>query len=253
MSQQKTFSNPAFQIPTHNPPVRGFNLAPQVNNFNAIFDTKPLDEKESRAIEKLLVDNFLPGKIPEEQVEKDLNSLKTITAEIKAISKQGIVLMGERIHKARELLKPYRDGTFTQWIESTFGSRKTAYNMLSYYDLYSELPDYVLKERFQKLPQKAAYILASKNADIEEKMRIIADYHDSSADELMMLIQERFPGNVQDGRRKEANKILLDSIEFGLKKILKRKSQLTPNNLIQISQIRSIINTILTETELLAE
>ena len=245
MSKQKTLSRPAFQTAAQNTLGKGFNLAPQVNNFNAIFDTKPLDEKESRQIEKLIVDNFLPGRVSEEQAEKDSVVLKNITAEIKTINKQGIVLIGERIQKARELLTPYRDGTFTQWIDATFGSRKTAYNMLSYYQLYSELPDQSMKERFKKLPQKIAYLLASKDADIEAKTRIIDDYCDSSTDDLMMLIQERFPSNENDGRRREANKSLLDSIEFGLRKLLKRKTSLSPENLHQVTGLKKLIDEML--------
>ena len=245
MSQKKTFSNPAFQAATQNTLVNGFNLAPKVNNFNAIFTPKPLDEKESRVLERLLFDNFSPGKVSEEQVEKDWEDLKNITAEIKAIGKQSLVLLGERIYKGSVILSPYRDGTFTQWIETLQIAKKTAYNMRSYYQLYSELPDSALKERFKQLPQKAAYVLASKDVEIEEKVRVIEDNHDSSADDLIMLIQERFPANAKDGRRKEANKSLLDKIEFGLKKLLKRKDSLSLENLDQISGLRKLIDEIL--------
>ena len=245
MSKEKTFSNIAFHSPAATVLPQGFNLVPQVNNFNSVFNPKPLDDKESNKLEKLLVDYFLPGRVSEDQVDKDLTQLKNITAEIKAISKQGIVLTGERIQKARELLTPYRDGAFTRWLETTFGSKKTAYNMLSYYQLYSELPDFSLKERFTKLPQKAAYLLASKNAEIEEKTKIIEEYCDSSADELVMLIQDRFPADELDGRRKEANKTLLNSLEIGLKKLLKRKNYLTADNLIQLNKLRTLIDEIL--------
>jgi Uncharacterised protein family (UPF0137) len=245
MSKPKSFSNLVFQTANTNTLSNAFNLAPQVNNFNAIFDTKPLDEKESRGLEKLLVDNFLPGRISEEQVTKDLENLKNITAEIKAIGRQGTILMGERIEKARDLLKPYRDGAFTQWIESAFGSKRTAYNMLSYYQLYSDLPNYSLKERFKKLPQKIAYLLASKEADIDDKAKIIEDYYDSSSDELMLLIQERFPSDQGDGRRKAANKTLLDSLEIGLKKVLRRKDSLTDNNFDQVIKLRKLIDEIM--------
>lgn len=247
MSKHKVFANPAFQTQVQKAINTGFNLAPQVNNFNAVFDTQPLDEKESRKLEKLLVDNFLPGKISEKQVEIDIVHLREITAEIKAISKQGIVLMGERIHKAKMLLKPYKDGTFTHWLETTFGSRRTAYNMLSYYQLYSELPDYSLKEKFKKIPPKIAYILASKNVRLEEKAKIIDDYHDLNSDELMMLIQDKFPTDENDGRRKEANKTLLDSLETGFKKLMRRKDQLTEDNLAQLIRIRKLMDEILKE------
>lgn len=250
MSQKKAISNPAFQSSSNLAPSSGFNLIPKVNNFNAIFDTKPLDGKESRNLEKLLFDFFLPGRVSEDQVSNDLEQLKNLTSEIKAITRQGILLIGERIHSAREILKPYRDGAFGQWIDITFGSRRTAYNMLSYYQLYTALPDYALKERFKMLPSKAAYLLASKDADIEEKAKIIENYSESSTDDLIMLIQDRFPSDITDGRKKTANRSLLDSIEQGLKKIARRKDHLTQENLEQIARFRSIINEILSDQKL---
>lgn len=45
-----------------------------------------------------------------ERLEKDRIDLKQITVEIKAIEKQGIILMGERVHRASDLLKPYKEG-----------------------------------------------------------------------------------------------------------------------------------------------
>jgi hypothetical protein len=245
MSKQKAFSNPAFEISTQNSLEGSFNLAPQVNNFNAIFDTKPLDENESRGIEKLLVEYFLPGRVSEDQAQKDLNQLKNITAEIKAISKQSVVLTGERIQKAREILKPYRDGAFAQWLEFSFGSKRTAYNMLSYYQLYSELPNYTLKENFKKLSHRVAYLLASKDADLEKKAKIIENYSNASSDELIMLIQDTFPTDAQDGRRKSANNTLLDSLEIALKKLLKRRAHLSDDNLDQLAKLRELINEIL--------
>lgn len=51
MSEKKPFSNPAFQTQSQHSVIKEFNLAPQVNNFNAVFDTKPLDEKDSQLLE----------------------------------------------------------------------------------------------------------------------------------------------------------------------------------------------------------
>ncbi len=244
MSKQQPFSNPAFNSsPTQ--PASGFNLISQVNNFTSVFDPRPLDKKESTGIEKLLADYFLPGRVHESQVEADLVHLKNVTAEIKAIMKQGAALAGERIKRAKEILKPYRDGAFSHWIDLTFGSRKTAYNMLAYFELYSNLPNHDSKEKFKKLPQKVAYILAAKDADIEDKIQIIENYHESSTDELMMLIQERFPVGDQDGRRKTANQTLIDSLENGLKKLLTRKNQLSAQNVEQLVRLRKLIDEIL--------
>lgn len=253
MAKNLTITNPAFSSSSPKGMGGGFNLAPQVNNFNSIFNTTPLDEVESRQIEKLLVDNFLPGKVSEEQVEQDSNQLKTITSEIKAISNQSIVLIGERIHNAREILKPYRDGALAQWIESTFGSRRTAYNILAYYQLYSQLSSPTLQDRFKKMPQKIAYLLASKDVDISGKTEIIENYYESNSSELMMLIQERFPADIGDGRRKAANKTLLDSLELGLKKICKRKDHLTEGDHIQITRLKKLIDEILESKNITVE
>ncbi len=244
MSKQSPFSNPAFQLSSL-PASKEFNMVPKANNFNSVFNPQPLDNKESTGIEKLLVDYFLPGRFPEDQVTTDLDQLKKITAEIKAIAKQGAVLTGERIHQARIILKPYRDGAFSQWIDLFFGSRRTAYNLLAYYELYSSLPNHEAKIKFQKLPQKVAYLLASKDVNIDAKIDIIDKHFDSPPNDLMMLIQERFPTNESDGRRKTANKSLLDSLESGLKKLLRRKDHLPEDNVRQIHRLKSLIDEIL--------
>lgn len=244
MSKQSPFSNPAFQS-SSTPAAKGFNLVPQANNFNSVFNPQPLDNKESTGIEKLLVDYFLPGRLPENQVTTDLDQLKKITAEIKAVAQQGAVLTGERINQARTILKPYRDGAFAQWIDMFFGSRRTAYNMLAYYELYSSLPNHESKIKFQKIPQKIAYLLASKGVTIDAKVDIIDKHFDSNHDDLMMLIQERFPTDENDGRRKTANKTLLDSLELGFKKLLRRKDHLSEDNLRQVHRLKSLIDDIL--------
>ncbi len=46
-----------------------------------------------------------------------LSSFDSITSEVKAINNQAIILHGERIKKAQEILKNYRDGAFTAWLD----------------------------------------------------------------------------------------------------------------------------------------
>lgn len=246
MSKSSVFSNPAFQENTVGIKPLGFNLINQSNSFNSVFDIKPLDELEARRIEKLLVDNFQPGKISEEQTALDTEQLKSITADIKAIGRQGIVLIGERVHKAKELLKPYKDGTFTKWLESTFGTRKTGYNMLAYYDLYKSLPHDELRERFKKIPQRVAYILASRDGDIEKKVEIIRDSNGRSQEDLVLLIQETFPVASGDKRvGKDANSKLIVEIREVMTKLRKRKGSLTEWNKKELSELRSILDSII--------
>lgn len=192
------------------------------------------------------MDNFRPGQSDEEQVGKDVEQLKLITSEIKAIGKQGTVLMGERVHKARELLKPYKDGTFTKWLETTFGTRKTGYNMLAYYDLYTALPRDDLRESLKKLPQRTAYILASRDGDIDTKAEIISEYHDRTHDELVILIQEKLPVASGDKRKaKSSNESLIISMIDAAQKLQKRKSSLTEEDKTDLTELAQMIDTLL--------
>lgn len=244
MSKSNVFENKAFQ--KTNQGGVGFNLVSQVNSFHSVFNTKPLDAKEANEIERLLVDNFRPGQSDEEQVGKDVEQLKLITSEIKAIGKQGTVLMGERVHKARELLKPYKDGTFTKWLETTFGTRKTGYNMLAYYDLYTALPHDALRESLKKLPQRTAYILASRDGDIGTKAEIISEYHDRTHDELVVLIQEKLPVASGDKRKaKSSNESLIISMIDSAQKLQKRKSTLTEEDRNDLTELAQMIDVLL--------
>lgn len=171
---------------------RKFNLFSRNDPVQSFFGVKPLDASEANAIEKLLIENLQPNIMTEKQVNDDVDQLKTLTSEIKTINKQGALLIGERVFKAREILKSYVDGTFVKWIDGTFDSRRTAYNMLSYYELYLSLPNQ-MQEDFKKMPQKAAYMLASREGNIEKKAEIINAYHHLKANELMCLIDEQIP------------------------------------------------------------
>lgn len=188
----------------------GFNIVAQASNFSSVFDVQPLDAEEGNEIEKLLNDNYQGSE--EISLNIDVAQIKSLTAEIRAIGKQGVILMGERVHKAREILKPYRDGTFTKWLESAFGARRTGYNLLAYYELYMALPAIDLKENFKRIPQKAAYVLASRSGALEIKMEIIREHGDSSINELISVIQEKLPIALEDKRKSKKNhtKIIRD-------------------------------------------
>lgn len=241
MAKSTLFSNPAFQ--QHSTPQVGFNLVNQTNSFNAMFDMKPLEQFEVNKIEELLTDHFQPALISEDQIEKDTDQIKNLTAEIKAIGRQGLILMGERILKARDILKSYRYGAFTKWLELTFGSRKTGYNMLAYYELYSSLPN-DLKENFKKIPQKVAYILASKTGELQRKIELIQEYRDLSSDEMISLIQERF-SPLTKSKRSDGNSKLIVSMYETINKLRKRKNYLSDIQKQDLSRLKEIINVIL--------
>lgn len=246
MSNPSIFSSPAFQVDPMEQKRPGFNLVNQISSFNAIFDIKPLDQIESSRIDELLLDNFQPGMAVEERVVTDAEKLKSITADIKAIGRQGTVLIGERVYMAKEILKPYRDGTFTKWLEATFGTRKTGYNMLSYYELFQALPQPDLKERFKKIPQRVAYILASRCGDIEKKAEIIRNSHEMKPEELMILIQETFPASFIDKRKKKDDNLkTIIEIRNAINKLHKIKYYLTEHNKNELYKLRVLLDSII--------
>lgn len=246
MSASSLFENKAFQKTTT--PGLGFNLVPQVNNFNSVFNTQPLELKEADEIEKLLLNSSEAGKNLQEQIEKDVEQLKLITAEIKAIGRQGTILIGERVHRARELLKSYIDGTFTKWLDTAFGARRTGYNMLTYYDLYTALPRDELRERLKKFPQRAAYMLASRVGDIDIKAEIISEYHDRTHDELVCLIKEKLPLAIGDKRSTViSNNKLIAMIRESVQKLQSSGMILSEENkkdLVELSGMMSFLSNV---------
>lgn len=242
-SSSNVFTNKAFEKSKQR--NHGFNIVSQTNNFNSVFNTQPLDESESNKIEKLLAENFIPESIEESQVEQNSTQLKQITAEIKAIGRQGVVLIGERVAIAKNILKPYKDGTFTKWLESTFGVAKTGYNALSYFELYKLLPQQQLKENFKKIPLRAAYILASRGGSLETKSEIIEKYYNYKHNDLVTIIKERIPIPSKDRRtKKSSTECLITQMLDIAKKIETRKDCLTNADKDKMSEILKILKLI---------
>lgn len=216
MSKNKLFENKAFEktsVKTE------FNLVAQTSNFHSVFNVKPLDEVQSQEIDELL--GAHRKEIDNKQVEKDAETLKMLTSEILSIGKQATLLIGERVHRARELLKSYTDGTFSKWLQGTFGNRKNGYNMLSYYELYSEIQEEELRETFKKLNNSTAYILASREGDLVTKFDIIRDHYNKPHHDVVAIIQEKLPLSVQD---KRTNKSYNDTLIVNMLKMVKRLS-----------------------------
>lgn len=252
MTKSKGISNPAFQRNSN--PKPGFHMAPQVNPFTSIFETSELDEKITNAIDRLMLEMVTPELASdEEQIRKDTIQIKTITAEVKAIEKQGILLIGERLYKAREILGKYgrkgNDG-FSSWLKIAFKHFSTAYNAISYYELYKALPKLDLQARLKEMPNKAAYALASRKGAIEQKAEIIEKYADLRADEILTIIQDKFPTALTKERARTSTTSLVLSVRLNLKKLLSKKKYLGDNDLRAISECRDLLDAIL-ETKFL--
>ncbi|MCI5052334.1 MAG: CT583 family protein [Simkaniaceae bacterium] len=215
-------------------------------SFERVFEVQPLTGEESREIELLLVENFQPTRITEEQVGQDYSEICRITAEIRAINKQQVVLIGERIFKARELFKNYGDGsnTFTQWIEKIFGSKRTAYNMLSYFEFYEQLP-LDMRSQFKQLPLKAAYCLSNRQASMEAKLNIIRAYEGQKPDDVIMLIQAQLPAAEGDGRRRSGNQMMLTKMRDLCKTLQVRKEHLSDKERRELEEIFSNLKKVL--------
>ncbi len=176
----------------------------QLSSFTGVFRVEQLSDKEKQTLE-LLLDQY---KNQEQEIESDLKHLSDITAEVKAINNQAIILHGERIKKAQILLKNYREGAFTAWLIAAYGNRQTPYNFLQYYELYCALPQ-GLHNKLDEMPKQAIYSLASRNGSLEQKQQIIANYKGEPKQELLALIRDTFPLSNVDRRAHDAAEMAL--------------------------------------------
>lgn len=167
-----------------------------LSSFSGVFRVSPLNAKEEQSLQAIL-DQY---RSEEQEISNDLKELSTLTAEVKAINNQAIILHGERIKKAQTILKNYRDGAFSAWLVATYGNRQTPYNFLQYYELYVALPP-VLSSKLDEMPRQAVYSLASREGSLEQKLAIINNYQGQAKQELLELIRSTFPLAEKDKRR----------------------------------------------------
>lgn len=244
MPKKTKFANPALKkSKSSKEKVDQFNLAVNINSFNAVFDLQKLEEKEEKYLEEILDGNWIPDNLSEGESRQTLAKLKNITSEIKSISRQGAFLIGERVVQAREMLKPYRDGTFTLWLESTFGSRRSGYNMLTYYELFRALPDEGLKSKYKIMPQRAAYSLANRRGNIQRKIDIIDKYFDLKSNELISIVQKEFSN--KDHRSRKTVDGLMNRLLETVDQLVKRRKELTKDDLDDVKYAKSRLNEIL--------
>lgn len=167
-----------------------------LSSFSGIFRVTALNPSEKSALEDILKsfrqdENY--------DVDPDLKALTAITSEVKAITNQAVILHGERIKKAQDILKKYRDGAFTAWLYATYGNRQTPYNFLQYYEFYTLMPQ-ELHTKIDQMPRQAIYTLASRSGSIERKQEVINNYSGQPKQELLRLIRQIFPLAEDDGR-----------------------------------------------------
>lgn len=208
-------------------------------------ESQQLSNAESRDLELLLYENFQPGHFCEEDVGRDFIEIRKLTAEIRSIHKQHIVLLGERICRARDILQKYGDGaTFTEWLDKIFTSRRTAYNIIRYYEFYEQLPSLTLKASLKRMPLKVAYCLSSRQAPLKQKVEIIENYAGEKPDDAILLIKERLPAAETDRRRKDSNKLAIDKIRQFIGRLKNRREYLSEMHIHALQEIQKELSTI---------
>ena len=170
-----------------------------LSSFAGVFKVSPLTPQEKEDLETLLNEYKSESAYT---ISDDLLNLSSLTSEIKAINNQAAILHGERIQKAQEILKKYRDGAFSAWLINTYGNRQTPYNFLQYYEFYLQLPA-TLHFKLDEMPRQAIYTLASRDAPFEQKEEILKNYNGETKNEVLTLIRKTFPLEDRDGRKED--------------------------------------------------
>jgi len=194
-----------------------------LSSFSGVFRISPLTEKEQQALQQLLQEYGSE----ERNIKDDLDNLSSITAEVKAINNQAIILHGERIKRAQEILKSYRDGAFSAWLIATYGNRQTPYNFLQYYELYTSLP-LQLHNKLDEMPRQAVYSLASRDGTKEQKETIIKNYEGEPKQALLDLIRKTFPLADSDKRAQNIPDFTISSLSRLYNQI--KKAHFKPNS-----------------------
>lgn len=207
-----------------------------LTSFSGIFGFTDLSPSEKEILSQLLKKFSDKDK----DYQEDLKSLITLTSEVKAINNQAIILHGERIKAAQEILKAYRDGAFTTWLINTYGNRQTPYNFLQYYEFYVKIPQ-ALRPLLEVMPKQAVYTLASREGNIDEKQAIVQNYQGETKKELIEIIRETFPISEKDKRKQSIGIGMINSLERLRQNLKTNKNSLTAK---QIETIKNLLSEI---------
>lgn len=181
-----------------------------INAFHSLFSVQDLSDFENQAIERILQSGVESG-TGGLSLASDTFEIKRLTKELQAIRRQELVLIGERVSAVREVFRKYKDKSFRDWMQLAFGSFKTGYNYLSFYDLYLSVPDEI-KGHLKEMPAKAVYVLASHKGPLEKKIEVVKNHSRETAQNLIAAIREVLGGSRKTSR-KEANDRILSTLE----------------------------------------
>lgn len=213
-----------------------------LTTFNGLFQIVELTDSEKNVLKELLASYAPQGQASTE----DLSELTTLTSEIKAINHQAALLHGERIKKAHELLLKYKEGAFTAWLIAAYGNRQTPYNLMQYYEFYQALP-VAARGKAEEMPRQALYTLASRNADIQQKIEFVTCYKGETKAELLLKIRDLFPLSASDKRKESRGKTAIGALEKIHTLLLSKQTRLTSREKETLKELLSSIHSILNQ------
>lgn len=198
-----------------------------MSGFRGMFGAVELTDNEKEVVAGILAAHWQEEGQNKGKIDSDNGALCQLTAEIKAINNQSILLHGERIKKAQEILKSYREGAFSSWLYAAYGNRQTPYSMLQYYEFYCALPA-PLKPIADKLPKKAVYALAAREGDLALKIEVVRSYSGQKQRALIAHIQDLFPLPSHDkrGHERKSAEALIEEIKALILKLEKKEPPL---------------------------
>ena len=218
----------------------------QLSSFSGVFRVSSLSVNEEENLRSLLKTFSDEDK----ETEEDFRQLSSLTSEVKAINNQAAILHGERIKKAQEILKNYKEGAFTAWLIATYNNRQTPYNFLHYYELYISLPN-LLHPKLDEMPRQAVYTLASRSGSLEKKKEIISSYQGAPKHELLTLIRQTFPLASDDKRGQDLAEYALNTLRQVYFKIRENRDFVPhPKQKIQILHFLKSIQSITDKSEI---
>lgn len=211
-----------------------------LTSFSGVFSIIELSAKEKEFLEEILK-NYADE---ERDIRADLDTLISLTSEVKAINNQAALLHGERIKKAHQIFISYREGAFTAWLMATYGNRQTPYNLMQYYEFCEAMPKQ-LRPQIELMPRQAVYVLASRKGSLEKKQEMVENYQGETKTEMLTLIRQNFPLDQTDRRQQQMGKSLIQVLQRMHQQIKQAAQELTITQKKQIvallQQIQQLI------------
>lgn len=229
---QRTKKNPAVSKMTA---MAKQSAAGNLTSFAGVFSVADLSEQEKKLLESIL-NEYAENN---DTISTDLQSLISLTSEVKAINNQAAILHGERIKKAHQILTTYRDGAFTAWLLAAYGNRQTPYNLMQYYEFYEAMPKN-LRPRIEAMPRQAIYVLATRAGSLAKKQEIVENYQGETKNEILTIIRQFFPLDQSDRRQAKVGPGIIQALQ-------KVQTQVNSNKLSRSEkeQIRGLLRQIL--------